>query len=249
MGVRGRRPCSTPCAPRATATSTTRRAARCSAATTRTSPRPSPRPPRGRRLRGRARRPGRAVRTRVRRGGLRRGRPPPARTAGGAARGGARDRHPGRAGAAGRPALRHLARRSTGSPPWCAGSSPARRARPALADVLSGRAGPVRPAAGQLPRRRRQPARRPTWPRRSAGRNEVSNIDPTPLFRVRARAVLRLRRLGRRRRRVAEPAWPTDGVLRGRRAGAQHRRPRPRTRSCRSTCTTRWPRWPARSSS
>ena len=82
-----------------------------------------------RRLRRRARRPGRAVRPRHLRRGLRRRRPAAARPAGGAARGAARHRHAGRPGAARRPARTSCPGRSTGWPPWCAASSPARRAR------------------------------------------------------------------------------------------------------------------------
>ena len=110
-----------------------------------------------RRLRRGARRPGRPVRARHLGRGLRRRRPAAARPPGGAARGAARHRHAGGAGAARRPAVRPV-------PP----GRPARRRRVRLLPRRGGRAGarrraeragqPVRPAAGQLPGRRARPS-------------------------------------------------------------------------------------------
>ena len=73
-------------------------------------------------------RPGRPVRARDQRRGVRRDRPHPPRRAAGPAAGAGRHRHAGGGGARHRPAVRARRRWRAAWPPWCRRSSPARRA-------------------------------------------------------------------------------------------------------------------------
>ena len=162
-----------------------------------------------RRLRRRARRPGRAVRPRHVGRGLRRRRPAPARPAGGAARGAARHRHAGGAGAAGRPAVRPVA--------------PGRPARGVVCGFFPGEEGargdrrradragqPLRPAAGAASRAPADASRRPTsaprW--RGAARSAAS----TRRRCSRSGTACPTHRSRGSTSRLSDEAWTTDGT-------------------------------------
>ena len=131
----------------------------------------------------------------------------------------ARHRHPGRAGAARRPAVRAVPARPTGSRRVVCGFFPGEEGAPALADVLAGRVDPAGRLPVSFPGAGVQPA--VDLPGRAAGpAQRGEHVDPTPLFAVRPRADLHAGHVDRRRRRRRIGAWPTDGALRDRGAAA-----------------------------
>ena len=199
-------------------------------------------------MRRRRRRPGRAVRPRHLRRGLRRHRPAAARAcrrdlvARGAGHG-----HAGRPGAAHRPPVRVGAHLPTTPPPSCRRSSPASsaaRRSPRCSPVPSTPSGrlPV-----SVPRGRRRPARRPTSPRRSAAATRSRRSTRPPRTRSGTGCRLHDVRVVRRRAR-------RDAVGRRRRRSEvevlvdQHRRPRRRRRGPALPARPGRPGDPARSS-
>ena len=127
------------------------------------------------------------------------------------------------------------------------GFFPGEEGAQAIADVLSGRVNPSGPAAGQLPRRGLDPALDvPRLAARPAQRGQRGRPDAA--LRLRARALVRRRHLGRGVRAVGS-AVGHRRHLRARGASSRTRPTGTCRRWCRSTCTTGRPRWCARCSS
>ena len=116
----------------------------------------------------------------------------------------------------------------------------------AIAGVLSGPGPARRQAAGADPAARRAASRAPTCSRRSAAPRAPASATSTRPRCSRSATAARTPRFAVDDLRISAAEVPTDGEFTVDRAGPQHRRRGPATRSSSSTCTTWSPRWPGR---
>ena len=242
------RPASTPCAP-SCPTSRSSYAAGLRGAAARTAPASPPRSRRrGRRsVRRVRRRPGRPVRARHLRRGLRRRGPAAARAAGRPARRAARDRHAGRGRRRLRASLRARRVRTAGQPASSRPSCPARRAaqRDRRRPVRPGRS----PAASCRCRSRGTPGGQPSTYLQPplGGAGERRHQQPRRRHRCSPSATARrTRRFAVDDLRLSDTEIGTDGEFTVDGAGAQHRE-RGRRRGRPALPARRaWRRWPGR---